>query len=151
MITSTPKTLSKSVINTLDINSIIYAELALPGAMGSPGNVMIYAYQSDTKTLICYETNINEDEETYCLAEEKLFQNVNQKEVEKRDEKEEVYFDMYHGGMGNTVFINKNVTLNMHDHFFTYKTDDLEFQIFSSIYIVYCKVRNQIKNPNTPS
>lgn len=150
MIISTHKTLSKSVMNSLDANAIIYAEIALPGAMGSPGNVLIYVYQTDTKELVRYTTNIHNDEETYCLAEEMLFQHADQKEIDQKTG-EELHFDMYHGGMGNTIFINKNVTLDLHDHFFTYKTDGLTFQLFSSIYVIYSKVRNQMKNANTQS
>jgi hypothetical protein len=59
------KTLSKSIVDSIEIDKIIYAEVTPPGAMGNAGGIIIYIPQIGTNELVCYETSIYSDEETY--------------------------------------------------------------------------------------
>ena len=144
MISPITKTLSKSVLESIEIDKIIYAEVTPPGAMGNAGGIILYVPQIGMNELICYETNIYNDEETYILAEEKLFRHLDRDST--NNEKENLLFDFYYGGMGNNVFINKNVTLTIQDGFFIHKLDTLELQIFSSVQGVFNSVVNQMNS-----
>ncbi len=144
MISPITKTLSKSVLESIEIDKIIYAEVTPPGAMGNAGGIILYVPHLGTNELICYETNIYNDEETYLLAEEKLFRHLDRDNT--NNEKENLFFDFYYGGMGNNVFINKNITLTIQDGFFIHKLDNLELQIFSSVQGVFNSVVNQMNS-----
>lgn len=144
MINPISKALSKSILNSIEIEKIIYAEVTPPGAMGNAGGIMIYIPQSGTSKLVCYETNIYHDEETYSLAEELLFRHLDRSNT--NNENENLFFNYYYGGVGNNVFINKKVKLTIQDDFFVYKTHDLEFQIFSSVQGVFNSVVYQMNS-----
>jgi hypothetical protein len=62
--------LTKSLIESINPEEIIYAEMAGGGAMGNAGGIMLYLIKDDT--LICYETKVFNDEEIYVQAEELL-------------------------------------------------------------------------------
>lgn len=143
MINPIKKTLSKSALDSIEMDKVIYAEVTPPGAMGNSGGIIIYIPQSETNELICYETNIYDDEETYLLAEEKLFRHLDRDNT--NNEKKNLFFDFYYGGMGNNVLINKEVNLTIQDSFFIYKADNLQFRISSSVYGVFNSVVNQLK------
>ena len=72
MIQPISKTLSKSIMDSIEVDKIIYAEIAQPGAMGNAGGIIMYIPQASLREIISYETSIFEDEETYSLAYEKL-------------------------------------------------------------------------------
>ena len=144
MISPITKTLSKSVLENIEIDKIIYAEVTPPGAIGNAGGIILYIPQIGTNELIRYETNIYNDEATYLLAEEKLFRHLDRDN--SNNEKLDLFFDFYYGGMGNNVFINKKVTLTIQDNFFIHKQDNLEFQIFSSVKGVFDSVVNQMNS-----
>jgi hypothetical protein len=145
------KKLSKSMLDSIEVDKIIYAEVTPPGAMGNSGGIIIYTTQNDSQTneLICYRTNIFEDEETYLLAEKILLKYVDM--TFKTNEKEESYFDFYYGGMGNNVLINKKVNLDIQDNFFVYTAENLQFQILSSVQGVFMSIADVYKNRNKPS
>lgn len=146
MINPVSKTLSKSLLDSIETDKIIYAEVTPPGAMGNSGGIIIYTPQNDNHTneLICYRTNIFEDEETYLLAEKILLKYVDM--TYTNIEKEESYFDFYYGGMGNNVLINKNVNLDIQDNFFVYTAENLQYQILSSVKGVFISVADVYKN-----
>lgn len=146
MIKPITKRLSKSIIDNIETDKIIYAEVTPPGAMGNSGGIIIYIKQGNNNEMICYETSIYDDEEAYLLAEEKLFKHLDREN--KNIDKECLYFDFYYGGMGNSVFINKKVNLTIQDNFFVYKADDLEFQIFASVQGVFNCVVSQMNSIN---
>lgn len=98
----------------------------------------------NNKEMLCYETNVYDDEETYILAEEKLFKHLDRKNTNSK--KDNLYFDFYYGGMGNNVFINKKVTLSIKDNFFVYQADNIEFQILSSVQGVFNSVVNHMNS-----
>ena len=143
MISPINKTLSKSILDNIEIDKIIYAEVTPPGAMGNSGGIIFYIPQSETNELICYETSIYDDEETYLIAEEILFKHSDRGNT--KNEEENLFFTLYYGGMGNNVLINKEVNLTIQNDFFIYKLENLEFQVFSSVQGVFDSVANQLQ------
>ncbi len=144
MITPITKKLSKSILDSIEIDKIIYAELTPPGAMGNAGGIIIYIIQGSKSEMIRFETSIYDDEETALLAEEILFKYLDSElNISRR---EPLYFDFYYGGMGNYVFINKKVNLSIQDNYFVYRVDDLEYQIFSSVQGVFDCVASQMNS-----
>lgn len=143
MIKPTTKSLSKSILNSIEPEEIIYAEVTPPGAMGNSGGIVIYIPQNETDQLICYETNIYDDEEIYLMAKEVLFKHLDRQNTD--NENENLYFDFYYGGMGNNVFINKKVKLGIKEDYFIYNTERLQFQIYASVQGVFNSVVNQIQ------
>ncbi len=144
MISPITKKLSKSTLERIETDKIIYAEVTPPGAMGNSGGIIIYLRQDNDKEMLCYETSIYDDEETYLLAEKELFKYLDRED--KNNNKEPLYFDFYYGGMGNNVFINKNINLSIQDNYFIYQADNLEFQIFSSVQGVFNSVVNHMNS-----
>ena len=74
MIESIKKPLSEAIIESIELQKIIYAEVTPPGAMGNAGGIIIYILQNEANGIICYETNIYDDEGTYLVAEKLLLQ-----------------------------------------------------------------------------
>lgn len=144
MITPITKKLSKSNLENIETDKIIYAEVTPPGAMGNSGGIIIYIRQDNKNEMLCYETSIYDDEETYLLAEEILFKHLDREN--NNNNKEQLCFDYYYGGMGNNVLINKKIKLSIQDNYFIYQADDLEFQIFSSVQGVFNSVVNQMSS-----
>ena len=143
MISPITKTLSKSILNSIKIDKVIYAEVTPPGAMGNSGGIIIYILQSETNGLICYETSIYDDEETYLMAEEVLYKHSDRDN--KQNGNENLFFDHYYGGMGNNVLINKEVILAIQDNYFVCKLENIEFQILSSVQGVFNNVVRQLQ------
>ncbi|WP_218138672.1 A1S_2505 family phage non-structural protein [Bizionia paragorgiae] len=144
MMTPITKKISKSILESIETDKIIYAEVTPPGAMGNSGGIIIYIKQNNSNEMLCYETSIYDDEQTYLLVEEKLFKHIDRED--ENSNKEQLYFDFYYGGMGNNVFINKKINLSIQDNYFIYQADDLEFQIFSSVQGVFDNVVNQMNS-----
>ena len=123
--------LTKSLIESIIPKEIIYAEAAGGGAMGNnAGGIMLYLIKEDT--LMCYKTNIITDEVIYMEVEELLLKHQDRfiyPDIELQDK----LFDYYYGGMGNNVFINTNITLEIKDGFFIYKKDNIDYQILPSV------------------
>jgi hypothetical protein len=143
MIESIKKPLSEAVIESIELQKIIYAEVTPPGAMGNAGGIIIYILQSETNEIICYESNIYDDEGTYLAAEKLLLQyhdteNINQ-------ENENLYFNYYYAGGGNHVFINKKANLSILNNHFIYNTSTFQFQISSSCRGVFNSLIEQLK------
>lgn len=144
MITPITRKLSKSILDNIEIDKIIYAEVTPPGAMGNSGGIIIFIRQDNNTEMLCFETSIYDDEETYLLAEEVLFKHLDREN--NVGGKEKLYFDFYYGGMGNNVFINKKINLSVQDNYFVYHVDDLEYQIFSSVQGVFNSVVNHMNS-----
>src|SRR5690554_8177441 len=106
MIKPMEQKLSVAILNNIDLDKIIYAEITQAGGMGNAGGIILYAHQEGTDQLIYYETNIYHDEETFVVGE-KLFY----KEINSLDGSE--YFDLYNGGMGNQIVVNKKANLEI--------------------------------------
>ena len=136
MITPIVKKVSKSILDYLEIDKIIYAEVTPPGAMGNTGGIIIYIRKDESEKMLCLETNIFEDEETYLMAEEIIFKNLYNKE--------NLNFYFYYGGMGNYVYLNNKINFSIKGDHFVYHADHLEFQIFSSVQGVFNNVVNEM-------
>jgi len=64
---------------------------------------------------------------------------------EQKDDNNEILFNYYDGGFGNTVFVNKNVSLKVVGKHFVYKENNKEYHIYSSVFGVFKSVANKIK------
>lgn len=140
--------LTKTIINSLDPQEIIYAEVAGGGANGNAGGVLIYLVKD--KQLVCYETNKFTDPENYSLAAEILFK-FTARQYDQEEKFESRIFDYVYGGLGNNVFIHKNANLEIKENYFLYLKDNAEYTIYSSVQGVFNGVvngMNQAKNDN---
>ncbi len=126
--------LTKEILETISPNEIIYAEVAGGGAMGNSGGIMIYVIKK--VKLICYETSVFTDEEVYLIADDFLSKN------------EKTFFNFYYGGMGNNVFINKNVELIIKHEYFAYLQNGFEYKLYSSVRGVFNSVVGRMNDPN---
>jgi hypothetical protein len=134
MIEPIKATLTKTIINSLAPQEIIYAEVAGGGANGNAGGILIYSVKD--KQIICYETSKFTDQENYSLAEELLLKHTNIHH-EPKENLESHLFDYVYGGLGNNVFIHKNANLEIKENYFLYLKDDLEYAIYSSVQGVF--------------
>ena len=126
--------LSIELLDKLAIEEIIYAEYAPPGAMGKEGGVMIYIITDGN--LNCYETNIFKNEDIYNKAIDILQRN----QITSRYNdiiNENGILKFYGGGMGNNVFIHKDVSLKIANGYFIYTKNDTEYKIYSSVQGVF--------------
>ena len=139
MIKPMEQKLSVAILNNIDLDKIIYAEITQPGGMGNAGGIILYAHQEGTDQLICYETNIYHDEETFVVGEKLLYEEINSLDGSE-------YFDLYNGGMGNQIVVNKKANLEITDRYFLYKIGEVQFQIFSSLHIIFTRLAYEMKN-----
>ncbi len=137
--------LTQSVLDQVEIDKIIYAEITHLGAMGNVGGILFYIIPSETEEFVCYNTSIYNDEEMYLKTEQLLLKHLDTENT--NNDNQNFFFNLYQGGMGNLVLINKDANLIVEDNFFIYQTEKHEFQIFSSVYGVFNNVANQLKQP----
>ena len=81
----------------------------------------------------------------YLKTEQLLLKHLDTGNTHK--ENQNFFFNLYQGGMGNLVLINKDANLIVEDNFFIYKTEKDEFKISSSVRGVFNNVANQLKQP----
>ena len=136
--------LTKSVLDSILPKEIIYAEVAGGGAMGNSGGIMLYLIKEEQ--LICYETSLFTDEEIYLEAEALLLRHQDRFKNENTEVRES-QFDYFYGGMGNNVFINKNVALEIKEGYFSYIKNGIEYQISSSVQGVFNSVVSAMNQP----
>ena len=134
--------LSKTILDTLSVYDIIYAEFAGSGAMGCAGQVLFYIIEKEQ--LVCYKTNLFKDEITYIQATELLLSHQNSLKSDNI-RTEEILFNYYYGGVGNYVFVNKDVSLEITDEHFIYKRNKNEYHIYSSVLGVFISVADAMK------
>jgi len=127
------KKLTKSLLESIETENILYTEVTPLGAMGNAGGIIIYLIQEEDKEMICYEVNIDDEEEIYLLAEDKIY--LGQK-----------HFNYYYGGMGNNVFINKKINLAIGDAYFIYNAGEIEYQILPSVKGVFTGVVHEMNS-----
>jgi hypothetical protein len=135
--------LTQPILNEIQVHQILYCEFAGIGAMGNAGGLMMYIVRE--KQLICYETNLNLDGETYTQSVQLI---MNHQDVldYATSESNEVFFQHFYGGMGNHVFINKNIALEVEDGYFVYKVGEEQYQILPSVQGVFESVVYSMKN-----
>ena len=137
------KELTKSLINNINPEAIIYAEFASGGAMGYAGGFTLYLIEGET--LFCYETSLFTNEDIYSQAVELLIKHQDQ--IKNNDiVVQNILFDHYYGGMGNNVFINKNILLEIGDEDFYLKRDNVSYRISTSVQGVFNNVVHEMKN-----
>ena len=136
--------LTKTILDIIVPKEIIYAEVTGEGAMGNSGGIMLYLIQNEQ--LICYETNIFTDEEIYLLTEKLIIKHQDKFKFDNIEEGIKL-FNYFYGGMGNNVFVNKNVTLKIKDGYFIYNKYGIEYQILSSVKGVFDGVVYVMKHP----
>lgn len=130
------------VLHSLPLNEVLYTEIAEPGAMGNAGGVLIFIGQG--KQLMCYETSVFSDEKSYSEACN-LFYKYKNNEIDNN----QPLFDYHYGGMGNHVFVNRNIPLNVGDGFLNFKKEENEYPIFPSVVGVFNCVSYSINNPES--
>ena len=134
--------LTKSIINSIKPEDIIYAEFASAGAMGNAGGVMIYTIQNNT--LLRCQTSLSTNEEIYKQATELLLEHQDQ--IKRKDIiLKETLLNYFYGGMGNHVFVSKNVLLNNRDGYFICEIEKYEYKISASVQGVFNSVVRNLK------
>jgi len=136
--------LTTDKIEKLAIKDVIYAESSVGGAMGNAGGVMIYVIEH--QKLIRYETNLFSDSDTYQKASEWLLKHQNEFKLDGI-KVENVVLDYHYGGMGNHIFINKNIKLQKRNVGFLYSEGDLQYEIACSVLGVFNAVVYSMENP----
>ena len=169
MIDPTSIELTAEILNELIVEKIIFAEFALPGAMGRKGQAKIYyisdgnyyRYEADCfkmnpdlyfRTIDFLVKNIRNNKNIYLKMLDFLGKDKNKISTCFKDETQENgIFEFYYGGMGNYFFINKNITLKQADEYCIYTEDKKEYNVYISCYGVFFHVGNaiNIKNKNT--
>lgn len=135
--------ITKSNLESISIPNILYAEIAESGAMGNVGGIMIYSIEMEH--LICYETSLFNDESMYMEVRKRLLAHQNgflQEELSQ----EKILFDYHYGGMGNHVFIQKGIELDLKEGFFVYHIGEHQHSIIPSVEGVFNAVLHSIAN-----
>ena len=135
--------LSKAILDMISVYDIIYAEIASGGAMGCAGQAAFYIIEKEQLTY--YKTNLFTDENTYTQVEEMLFKHSGLKGFPLDSSKSQ--FNYYYGGMGNHVFVNINISLEIIDNHFVYKNSNNKYDIYSSVFGVFNNVAYLMQNP----
>ena len=134
--------LSTELLDTLAIEEVIYAEYAVPGAMGNDGGVMLYAIKDSN--LVCYEANIYKNKDIYNKAVDILERNQISSRYNDIINKNGI-FKFYGGGFGNNALINRNISLKIASGYFIYSKDDKEYNIYSSVQGVFDRVAPEMR------
>ena len=137
-----PIVFSESVIitadnlNSIDFDKVIYCEVSPMGAMGNEGGILMYVLK-DEDNLVTYETNVSVDKESYDATEESIDQKAN-------------LFISYSGGMGNYVYIKKDIQLEVDEKYncFWYHSKNTKLRIDSSVRGVFDRVVVEMKGQN---
>lgn len=124
--------INASKIAELDFRTVLYGERSQAGAMGNAGGIILYVLDGGVFNM--YHTNLSEDEVAY---REGLFKIAANEDL----------FDIYAGGMGNGVFIRKDVTLEIieDDQSFWYEVGNKQYKIESSVRGVYESVAKALQ------
>ena len=138
--------LTRDQIQNINFNKIIYAEFTEPGGMGNAGGIMLYLI-SDAE-LLCYETSIFNDEDTYIQIGKILHNNLYENDLVTVTPQNH-NFHYYYGRMGNHIYVNVNARLIIRDNYFVYQEANNEYQIISSVVGVFNAVSEIMKNQST--
>ncbi|MCP4521215.1 MAG: hypothetical protein GY827_05940 [Cytophagales bacterium] len=133
MIDAVTTNLSKEILHKMSIHDIVYAESTAPGGMGNSGGIIIYIFENNN--LICYETNIHMNESLYDKADDLLL-NHSKRDFINQTQGKTTIFNLYDAGMGNCVFLNRNMefeTKEEYSNYFTINKNNKKYKIFSSV------------------
>lgn len=122
--------LTQTKLASIHFADVVYGERSQAGAMGNAGGIILYELKDGKLTR--FNTNVFDDEKT-CLA---ALKNIT---------KNEYLFDIYYGGMGNGVIVNKTVTLHPdpEQNCFWLETKSDRLRIDASVPGVFLKVSKQ--------
>lgn len=144
--TKKPKPITLEFIKSLDFDKVLYAERSQSGAMGVPGNAMLYALDNGELTL--YQLVLNEENS-------KLWLKIQNYIADNEDK-----FDVFRGGFGNGALVKKNADIEIvhikdedkrHDSHFIFNTDNYACIVHSSVYGVFQNVADQLEKQQTNS
>lgn len=123
-------------LNSIDFDKVIYYEVSPEGAMGNEGGILIYVLK-DEDNLITYENNVSIDKELCDATLGLLDQKANP-------------FISYSGGMGNYVYIKKDIQLEIDEKYgcFWYHSRNTKLRIDSSVKGVFEGVVAGMKSQN---
>jgi hypothetical protein len=141
MIQSKPSELSKARLAIMKPEEILYAEISEIGAMGNTGGIILYVIEDDA--LICFDTSVFTHQELYIQARDLIY-SAHQLHLGHS------LFREYYGGMGNVVFVNKAIQLEIQDAYFTFLLGDNLYRIDPSVEGVFVSVVHGINNPEPP-
>lgn len=114
---------------------IIYAEVASGGTMGNAGGLILYIFKKGR--LRGYDTNMYH-KIVYKKAAKLLYPNI-------KNYKKDYIFDYYYGGVGNDVFINKDISLKIGDECFILEINSKKFKLYTSVLGVFMRVAKLLK------
>lgn len=144
--TKKPKPITLAFIKSLDFDKVLYAERSQSGAMGVPGNAMLYALDNGELTL--YQLVLNEENS-------KLWLKIQNYIADNEDK-----FDVFRGGFGNGALVKKNTNIEIvhikdedkrHDSHFIFNTNNYACIVHSSVYGVFQNVADQLEKQQTNS
>ena len=106
--------------------------------MGYAGQAIFYILEEEN--LVCYRTSVFSNEDLYCQVKKLLLTHSN------GPMDNNPLFDYYYGGMGNHVYINKNITLEVAEDYFVYTRGNDNYNIYCSVLGVFDRVVDTMKN-----
>lgn len=121
-------------LDSISFDKVIYCEISPMGSMGNEGGILIYV-ADDNDDLTTYETNESIDKEFYVATLERIDKNKN-------------LLTNYSGGMGNYVYVKKDVQLEIDEKYncFWYHSENTKLRIDSSVRGVFLRVVSQMKS-----
>jgi hypothetical protein len=124
-------------LDSIDFDKVIYGEISPKGAMGNEGGILLYVLGSEDK-LTTYEANLEIDAPIFSAVSERIDQNAN-------------LFTGHYGGMGNHVFIKKDIQLDIDEKYgcFWYHAQNTKLRIDSSVKGVFESVVAEMKQEKT--
>ena len=141
MIQATTSELSKDRLDCTKAEEFLYAEIAAMGAMGNAGGIMLYTLEGDLFHF--YEISVFTHADWYEQARDLIY-DAHQLHLGHS------LFREYYGGMGNVVFVNKAILLEIEEGYFTFKLYDKMYRIDPSVEGVFISVMHGINNPEPP-
>ena len=147
MIQATPIDLTDESFAKIKTEEICYAELGGVGAMGNNGRIILFFFKNEEwfRTAISIFENEALFEKAYNLVSDGV-------PVYSSPGKqgENCAFIYYYGGMGNDVYINKRIDLEIHEGYFSFKHNNIAFRIQPSFEGIFDGIAHELRNPSPP-
>jgi len=135
--------LTKDLLNIFSVEEIIYAEIAETGAMGNAGGIRIFIIKEEK--LVTYISSYHSDKYIYFAVADLLGCHYIRNNKNNNIRVDKIIFDYYPGGMGNHVYVNKNITLKIEQGYFIFNKNKKVYHILSSVYGVFRNVAVQMQ------
>lgn len=133
----TTEKLTKTKLKNINFEDVIYGERSQGGAMGNAGGIILYIF--DASKMTRYEANIMQDEKTAVAALKQITLN-------------EEMFNLFYGGMGNGVFINKKqvLSVDLNQNCYWLNHNNKKYRIDPSVPGVLMATAKQLNGENPP-